>query len=157
VLAFNSGARHLDTVGLNDRTIARERDLGRLTAYFFGRKPAIIFQRARLDGTLITYGHGPLGNTALWAAHPGWDDYVYAGSIDDVDPSRHEMHLFLRKDAPDAAALLAFLRTRVVDRVHPRPPLPLGTRPMADRLDQDASSTSTQSPAPSALGPGGAS
>jgi hypothetical protein len=144
-------------VGLNDRVIARERDLGRLTAYFFGRKPAIIFQRARQDGTLITYGHGPLGNTALWAAHPGWDDYVYAGSIDDVDPSRHEMHLFLRKDAPDAAALLSFLRARVVDRVHERPPIALGTRPMAVGLDQGASSTSTQSPEPSALAPGGAS
>jgi len=157
VLAFNSGARHLDTVGLNDRVIARERDLSRLTAYFFGRRPAIIFQRARRDGTLITYGHGPLGNTALWAAHPGWNDYVYAGSIDDVDPSRHEMHLFLRKDAPGAAALLSFLRTRVVDRVHERPPIALGTRPMAVALDQDASSTSTQSPEPSALAPGGAS
>lgn len=157
VIAFDSGARHLDTVGLNDRVIARERDLARLTAYFFGQKPTIVFQRARQDGTLITYGHGPLGNTAQWAAHPGWNDYVYAGSIDDVDPSRHEMHLFLRKDAPDAPALLQFLRGRVVDRVHERPPIALGTRPMASALDQDASSTSTQSEAPSALGPGGAS
>jgi hypothetical protein len=155
VLAFNSGARHLDTVGLNDRVIARERDLSRLTAYFFGREPAIVFQRARGDGTLITYGHGPLGNTALWAAHPGWNDYVYAGSMDDVDPQRHEMHVFLRKDAP--ADLLAFLRARVVDRVHERPPIALGTQPMAIGLDQGASSTSTQSPAPSALAPGGAS
>jgi hypothetical protein len=158
VLAFNSGARHLDTVGLNDRVIARERDLPRLTDYFFGRRPAIVFQRARKDGTLITYGHGPLGNTALWAAHPGWNDYVYAGSMDDVDPSRHEMHLFLRRDAKDAAALLSFLRARVVDRVHERPPIALGTRPMALGLDGDqgASSTSTQSPEPSALAPGGA-
>lgn len=153
VLAFNSGARHLDTVGLNDRVIARERDLARLTAYFFGRRPAIIFQRARRDGTLITYGHGPLGNTAQWAAHPGWDDYVYAGSMDDVDPQRHEMHLFLRKDAP--GDLLAFLRARVVDRVHERPPIALGTRPMAVALGQDASGAGTRPPGPSASAPGG--
>src|SRR5262249_16317954 len=62
VLAYYSGAKHLDTVGLNDRFIAREHDVGRLTSYFFGAKPTVIFQRERVDGTLITYGHGVLGD-----------------------------------------------------------------------------------------------
>jgi hypothetical protein len=114
-------------VGLNDRFIARERDLDRLTAYLFGRKPSLIFQRDRVDGTLITYGHGRLGNHERWAAHPGWDGYRYLGTLTDVEPWRHELHVFMRSDAPDAGALSEFVRRDVVDFVHPRPPIRLGS------------------------------
>jgi hypothetical protein len=127
VIAYYSNARHVDTVGLNDRTIARERDVGRLTSYFFGRKPDIIFQRERLDGSLVTYGHGVLGNHALWADHPGWDDYAYAGTVVDVEPWRHELHLYVRKDTPQTGALRDFIAQKVADFVRPTPPVTLGT------------------------------
>jgi hypothetical protein len=127
VLAYYSRARHLDTVGLNDRFIAREHDIGRLTKYFFGAKPTVIFQRDRVDGTLITYGHGVLGDHDKWADNPGWDDYVYVGTITDVEPWRHELHVYLRRDAPEADKLRHFLAERIVDFVHPEPPVKLGS------------------------------
>lgn len=134
VLAYDSRVRHLDIVGLNDVFIAREQDFEALTGYLFGREPELILQRARTDGTLIGYGHGTLGNTQAWAGHPGWDDYVYAGSVIDVEPWRHEMHVYVRRDAPVAPALLEFLRERVVDHVHSTAPVPLGTGPQALEL-----------------------
>jgi hypothetical protein len=81
VLAYCSRARTSTWPGLNDRVIAAERDPRRLADYVFGRQPDLLFQRERTDGTLITYGHGPLGDHRTWASHPGWDGYEYAGSI----------------------------------------------------------------------------
>lgn len=134
VLAYETRTRHIDTVGLNDQFIARERDLDRITSYLFGRRPDIVLHRSRIDGTPITYGHGVLGNTALWADHPGWNDYVYAGSILDVEPWRHELHVFVRADGRRARPLFEYVQERVADRVHPESPIALGTRPMATRL-----------------------
>jgi hypothetical protein len=127
VLAYYSNATHLDTVGLNDRFIAREHDIGLLTKYFFGKKPTLIFQRDRVDGTLITYGHGVLGDHERWADHPGWDDYDYVGTITDVEPWRHELHVYLRRDAPGGAELRRFLGARIIDFVHADPPVKLGS------------------------------
>ena len=131
VLAYDSRVIHVDTVGLNDRFIARHEDIDELTGYLFGRKPDLILQRARIDGTLVTYGHGILGDTSAWSTNPGWDDYVYAGSITDVEPWRHEMHVYVRRDGAKARELLDFLRSGFIDRIHPAAPVPLGTKPQA--------------------------
>lgn len=127
VLAYYSRARHVDIAGLNDRTIARERDAVRLADYLFSRQPDLLFQRERVDGTLITYGHGPLGDHRQWARHPGWDAYEYAGSITDVEPWRHELHVFVRTASPAADALRTFVREKVADRVHAQAPFVFGT------------------------------
>jgi arabinofuranosyltransferase len=127
VLAYCSRARHVDIAGLNDRVIARERDPQRLADYLFGREPDLLFQRERTDGTLITYGHGPLGDHRKWASHPGWDGYLYAGSITDVEPWRHELHVYVRSASPAAAELRELVRTRLADRVHETPPFTFGT------------------------------
>lgn len=120
-LPYVSDVRHLDLVGLNDRFIAREHDLDKLLSYVFGRKPDIILERDRADGTLISYGHGTLGDHTRWGAYAGWDDYAYAGTLVDVEPWRHELHVFVRKAAP--AGLFTFLRRRFVDYVRPEAPV----------------------------------
>jgi hypothetical protein len=125
VIAYESRVRHIDMVGLNDRFIARERKLEKLTAYLFERKPDIILQRDRADGSLITYGHGVLGDHTKWAEHPGWDHYAYAGSIIDMEPWRHELHVYVRREAP--ASLLTYVQRRVVDVVHAEPPVVYGS------------------------------
>jgi hypothetical protein len=73
----------------------------------------------RTDFSFIQNGHGPLGDLAQWATHPGWNDYVYAGTFKRPD---YDVHLFVRRDHERFERLVSFLKSRVADVVlHPLP------------------------------------
>ena len=126
VIAYFTGAKFLDTVGLNDGFIARNRDIDLLTDYFFGEKPTLVFAMANKDHTWIDYGHGPLLKRTDWMRDPRWDDYIYAGTIT-TSGGMYDIHLMLRKDYEQMEELADFLAARIADRMYDPFPLPIGT------------------------------
>jgi hypothetical protein len=116
----------IDAVGLNDRVIARGRDVQALVDYVLSRKPTLILYPTNPDLSLIRHGHGPLGDTTRWAHHPGWRDYAYAGTF--RHPRYYPIHLFARRGDPQFDELAGFLRTRVADVVLDPLPFQLGPR-----------------------------
>jgi arabinofuranosyltransferase len=80
VIPFFTDAPNIDTVGLNNFFISRERNLEKLTDYFFSTSPDLILTGTQKDGSSITYGHGPLGNATLWDMDPRWCQYTYVGT-----------------------------------------------------------------------------
>lgn len=126
VIPYFTGVRFLDVVGLNDATIARERDLGRLVDYFFSWSPVLVLQPAHKDHRWLTDDHGPLGNYSQWIRDSRWDRYAYVGTVR-TSGRGYDIHLLLRKDYGDFAAFAAFLRRNVVDTVYPVFPLPFGS------------------------------
>ena len=125
VIPYFTQARFLDVVGLNDRTISRERDLPTLVNYFFARRPTLVIHPANKDFTWIAYDHGPMGNYPLWSADPRWDNYAYAGTI--VTSSEYDMHLFVRRDYERFKEFSVFLRRDVADRFYDPFRILLGT------------------------------
>ena len=121
-------AINIDTVGLNDAYIARERDLDALADYVFSRKPTLFFYPANPNFSYVTYGHGPLGDFSAWARHPGFDDYVYVGTVFRVADVGYDLHVLVRRDDPRFEELSRFLRSSVVDTVLRRFPVVLGSR-----------------------------
>lgn len=123
-IPYFSHAKHLDVVGLNDAFISRERNLRRLTDYFFEARPDLVLHPARRNDGWLREGHGPLGDYAAWALDRRWDAYAYVGTVRLVP---YDLHLLLRKDHPDFQRLSRFLRRHAVDRIDPELPLPLGS------------------------------
>lgn len=124
VIPYETDAPVLDVVGLNDRVIARERNLNRLVDYFFSVRPTLVLHPA-LDGAWLDYGHGPLGNYRTWATDPRWDDYSYIGTVQ----AGYDLHLLLRKDYSRFDELASFIKGNVADRIDDPFALPIGTRP----------------------------
>jgi len=114
VIPYFTDARIVDTVGLNDNVIARERDLGRLVQYVFDRQPDIIVFPTLPDFTPPTFGHGPLGNWPAWIHRPEcrWDRYTYAGT---TTTDFYYLNFLVRREAPDADRLVAFVTEQVAD------------------------------------------
>jgi len=119
-------AINIDTVGLNDATIARERDVHALADYVFSRKPTLFFYPAKRNFSYVRYGHGPLGDFSAWAQHPGFDDYEYVGTV--FRAAEYDLHFLVRRDDPRFEELSRFLRSSVVDTVLRRFPVVLGSR-----------------------------
>jgi len=128
IVPYVTEAINIDTVGLNDAYIARERDLDALADYVFSRKPTLFFYPANPNFSYVTYGHGPLGDFSAWARHPGFDDYVYVGTVFRVADVGYDLHVLVRRDDPRFEELSRFLRSSVVDTVLRRFPVVLGSR-----------------------------
>ena len=126
VIPYFSGALHLDVAGLNDKFIARERNLGKLTDYIFNQKPDLILHPANKDYSWIKYGHGSLGNIAEWNNDPRWDQYSYVGTIKTAE-NIYDIHFFLRIDYHDYNQFESFLEKTVIDGEFENFPLPIGT------------------------------
>ena len=125
VIPYFTEAFHLDVVGLNDRFIARERDLPKLVDYFFKQKPDLIMHAAQKDHAWITYGHGPLGNYARWSRDKRWDAYSYAGTL--TTTQMYDIHLFVRDAHEQSAALRSFIRRNVADGYYRSFPIAIGS------------------------------
>jgi len=104
----------IDTVGLNDGVIARERDPEKLARYLFGRRPDLFIFPTLPNFTLATWGHGPLGNWPRWVGLPAcqWEDYVYVGT---TTTDSYHLNFLVRRETPQAARLRAFIATRVAN------------------------------------------
>jgi arabinofuranosyltransferase len=125
VIPYFSNALHLDVVGLNNRFIARERDLGRLVDYFFAEEPDLVLHPANKDHSWFSGGHGPLGDTRAWSGDPRWDEYEYAGTLRTAET--YDVHVFVRRGYGQADALLKYLRQRVVDGIYREFPIAIGS------------------------------
>jgi hypothetical protein len=123
VIPYYSGSLSLDTVGLNDRFIAQERDLRKLTEYFFNQKPDLILQPGWNDFTWLTSGHGPLGNYLLWSTDAQWDKYAYIGTI---RTGYYDIYMFLRRDLSDFTQFKEFLKDFVADGTYTDLPIAIG-------------------------------
>jgi len=125
VIPFYTGALSLDTVGLNDRFIARERDLRKLTDYFFNQQPDLILHPANQNFSWIKFGHGHMGNLLLWSTDVRWDGYAYIGTI--KTDNAYDIHIFLRRDWPDFAQFKSFLQDYVTDGTYAEFPIAVGS------------------------------
>ncbi|MFC1850764.1 hypothetical protein ACFL27_11275, partial [candidate division CSSED10-310 bacterium] len=125
VIPYFTEAIHLDNCGLNDRFIAKERDLKKLTDYYFGHKPDLVTRASNKDLTWVTYGHGNLGNFSRWSKDERWDQYFYIGTIK-TSEDIYDLELFLRKDSPEFKELGAYLKANVVDGFYREFPISIG-------------------------------
>ena len=124
LVPYYTEALVIDAAGLNDRVISRGGEVGKLVDYAFARRPTLILYPMHPDFSFIRHGHGPLGDLAQWAHHPGWRDYAYAGTF--RHPGYYDIHLFARRDDPNFERLASFLRTHVADVVLDPLPFRLG-------------------------------
>ncbi len=113
LLPFLSRVRHVDMAGLNTRFIAEHKDPKVLADYFFSQHPDLVIVRARIGGALVTYEHGVLGDYTRWNTNPGWDAYDRHGGIH--NGPRHDLHFYVRRDGPHAAALIRLISERLTD------------------------------------------
>ncbi len=120
-LAYFTDARFIDTIGLNDRAIPRMPPEN-VVRYIAGRQPTILITVTRRDLSPFLGSHGS-GAGHDPNQNPDWhfERFDYAGT---VMTSWYDLHLLVRRDAPQRDALMAFLRHGVVDGVHRRLPFP---------------------------------
>jgi hypothetical protein len=123
-IPYATRSYNIDMVGLNTRYIAEHPQADLAANYMFDKKPTIIIYRTFKNGAYVTAGHGPLGDERTWADHPGWDDYVYAGTFD--EPGVYAMSMFVRREAPRSGELVRDIKERVADRVWTDLPIKLG-------------------------------
>ncbi|MBK6849615.1 MAG: hypothetical protein IPG96_19480 [Proteobacteria bacterium] len=125
-LADFTDSTFIDLVGLNARFIATQRDIGRLLAYLFDKRPTIIIVPTRRDLSLITFRHGPLGDWSTWTKHAScrWHEYGYVGTTFTL--GAYDLSILVRRDDRHAAELAAFLRRHVISGRARAFPLPVG-------------------------------
>lgn len=131
VFGYFTDAQILDTVGLNDTFIARNRDYPQLADYVFSRKPTVALAESAMESGWFEERHGPFkGHFSRLMADPRWDEYAYVGTV--VFSSMYYFQVFLRHDYADFEEFRRFLQDRIVDRTYDVFPLPYGTyRPPA--------------------------
>jgi arabinofuranosyltransferase len=127
LLPYFSGARHVDMAGLTTRAIAERKDVQAAADFFFAQRPDLVIVRARIGGGLVDYEHGVLGNYPRWAHHPGWDDYRSVAAVH--NGPRHDLHFYIRVDAPHGPALERLLREKVAEPGIGPLEVTLGTKP----------------------------
>jgi hypothetical protein len=125
VIPYFSEALSLDDVGLNDRFIAMETDLGKLTDYYFGQKPDLAMLASIPDTAWINNGHGHLGNFAKWSKDKRWDGYAYAGTV--KTNGAYDIQLFVRKDMVSFEEFKSYLQEHIIDGTYDRFPFPIGS------------------------------
>lgn len=148
VIPYFTGAEWLDTVGLNDRFIARERDLGKLVDYFFSWNADLVIQAGSKKFTYMRNGHGPLGDDSRWARDPRWDRYEYVGTTR-TDGRTYDLHFFVRDDSPFRRDLGDHLRSDVVDGWYDPLPLRWGTDAAEGKRTATRAARKKWSPVPS--------
>jgi len=134
VIPYFTEANIIDIVGLNDKYIARERNIKNLVDYFFSKRPTLIIYPANKDFTYVTYGHGPMGDFSKWSSDPCWDDYSYAGTVT-TSGSSYDLHFLLRKDYEDQEEFASLLR-RSADVVYKEFPITIGTQDKGKTLSE---------------------
>lgn len=125
VIPYFTEAYTIDTVGLNDSFISREKDIRKLTDYLFSKRPILIFQAANKNHSLITCGHGHLGDNTKWALDHRWDNYRYIATI---TTTMYNLHLFLRQDYKFYEYFSRFIKENIADIIYPESPLTLGSQ-----------------------------
>lgn len=129
MLAYYSRAKWLDTVGLNDTFISRERDLAALTDYYFSQSPDLVVLGAVDGPSWVDFGHGPLGNIQAWSNDARWDRFEYVGTVFTLS---YDLYFYVDTSSRFAGSLTRFLDNRVLDGRFIPAPLPLGTyRPIS--------------------------
>jgi hypothetical protein len=111
---------------LNDSFIARTRELPVLVDYFFDFQADLVMLPTNKDHSLISYGHGPLGDYSQWALDPRWAQYEYVGTSIVEGPS-YDIQFFVRSSSKYERELSSYLRSRVVDGWYSLSPFRLGT------------------------------
>lgn len=124
VIPYFSEALSLDDVGLNDRFIAQETDINKLTDYYFKQKSELAILTSNRNQTWTTDGHGRLGNFSQWSNDSRWDEYAYVGTIR-IDQA-YDLQLFLRKDYANFDDFSAFLQQHVTEGHYEIFPLRIG-------------------------------
>jgi hypothetical protein len=124
VIPYFTGAQWLDTVGLNDRLLARTRDRRAAVDYFFGWSPDLVIHPGS-ESAWIRHGHGPLGDYRSWAGDPRWDGYEYVGTTRTT--GRYDLQYFVRRSSSFRDALGGFVKTAVADGRYEPFHLPIGT------------------------------
>lgn len=114
VIAYFSRALWLDTVGLNDSFIARNKEVDKLLGYFFRVSPDIFIGALTKDLKWITYGHGPMGDFTKLSDDSRWDDYVYIGTAKTAGTS-YDLQFFLNKNSKHFDSMKKFLEANVID------------------------------------------
>jgi arabinofuranosyltransferase len=125
LLPYFSGARHVDMAGLVTRFLASHKDVQECADYFFAQKPDLIIVRTRINGDLIAYEHGVLGDYPKWAHHAGWNAYTYEGGL--MNGPRHNLHFFVRRDGMHVQALRRFVHDKIAEPDVTPPSVVLGT------------------------------
>jgi hypothetical protein len=124
VIPYFTGAQWLDTVGLNDRFLARTGDRHAAVDYFFNWSPDLIIHPGS-ESAWIPHGHGPLGNYQSWAGDRRWDGYEYVGTTRTT--GRYDLQYFVRRSSPFGYALGGFVKTMVADGRYELFHLPIGS------------------------------
>lgn len=124
VIPYFTEALILDDVGLNDRFIATETDLTRLTNYYFGQKPDLAIVTSNKDLTWTKNGHGHLGDFSRWATNANWDEYIYSGTV--KTENGYDLQFFLRKNMTDFNNFHQYLQQKVVDGYYDTFPMQIG-------------------------------
>ncbi len=123
-IPYFTEANIIDLVGLNDKYIARESDISKLTHYFFSKRADLIVWGTERDFTLITHAQGTMvGDFVSWYQHPGWKEYRYSGTVE-TNINIYDIQFFIRKDFERYDELDAFIKRYVADKVYDNFPLP---------------------------------
>lgn len=125
VIPYYTDSVWLDTVGLNDPFIARQRNLEKLAEYVFSWNPDLIILPGFRNGLWINYGHGPLGNVVRWAHFKQFDNFDYVGT---TRTDFYDLQYFVRQQSQNGEKLKSFLKREVVDGFYLSPPFHLGTK-----------------------------
>jgi arabinofuranosyltransferase len=125
VLPYFSQAIWLDTVGLNDTFISRNKNTEKIVNYLFRWDADMIIMPGNEDNTWLDYGHGPLGNVPSWAKDSRFDKYKYIGTSKTSGP--YNLHYFIKDSTGNNINLTLFMKKYVVDGWYKGFPISIGT------------------------------
>jgi hypothetical protein len=125
IIPYYTDSVWLDTVGLNDPFIARQRNLEKLAEYVFNWNPDLIILPGFRNGLWINYDHGPLVNVRRWAHFKQFDKFDYVGT---TRTDFYDLQYFVRQQSQNGEKLKNFLKREVVDGFYLAPPFDLGTK-----------------------------
>ncbi len=123
VIPYFTESIWLDTVGLNDAFIARNRDLNKLLSYLFDWRADILILPSLGTKTWLTFGHGPLGNIPVFSSDPRFDEFEYIGT---ALTDAYDLQFYISKRSSLHHELKLFVRNEIIDGFFSAPPLSLG-------------------------------
>lgn len=131
LIPYLSEAKWLDPVGLNDSFLAKSTSLGESVDYFFEQSPDVVFLPMERGASLITYGHGILGNYQAWASDSRWDGFEYVGTILRED-APYDLLVMVNRESDKATSLATFLTVRLTNGKFDVNPVSLGSAALVD-------------------------
>jgi hypothetical protein len=145
LIAYHSRALWLDTVGLNNRTIALAKNEHTVTESLFSIAPDLLIIPSTGSEEWFTGGHrsavrgggarsGPPAEASRphIFSDPRFDQYEYVGTSL-VGGYPYDLNYFIHTHSTFHGSLAAFLRKSVVDGYHDPFPLPFGSNNPAER------------------------